>query len=209
MDNARAPRRNVRLLFLRRPRDKDIIRFNAPFHCFKTSWSLYMYVRWNKRLLNRWTTQKRIIKFDENLNYWFASTCLYTRQWFRAWLQRWLFLAEVAVLRQLQHGSRCSVARSRNFYGNSYWAHRKLQDWKRCLWWVKMFLPRKLREGTPIFRISCPQNGRTQLESNTDYKTPLLRIWCEPPWHLVRLPSLLDYRRDENFCCGCELLWRF
>lgn len=35
MDNARAPRRNVGLLFLRRPRDKDIIRFNGPFSLFQ------------------------------------------------------------------------------------------------------------------------------------------------------------------------------
>ena len=44
--------RSTRSLFLRWPRSGGIIRFNAPFHCFKTSRSLSWSLRWKRRSLS-------------------------------------------------------------------------------------------------------------------------------------------------------------
>ena len=41
----------ARSLFVRRPRSEGIIRFNAPFHCFRTSRSFLWPLKWSSRLL--------------------------------------------------------------------------------------------------------------------------------------------------------------
>ena len=49
INNDRA--RSARSLFLRRPMGESIIRFNGPFHCFRTSRSLLWPLKWSSRLL--------------------------------------------------------------------------------------------------------------------------------------------------------------